>query len=152
MKKKILLIVLVMMLPSLAYAQGQGPRALAGERQYRGRGPMAELSENQRAAFTELRQKHWEETKELREDMRAERAALNALLLSDEVSAEEIREQAEKVADLRNKMSEAFIEFRIQAKEELDINLPLPGYGPGHGRRGGKGRRGQGDYQVPEIE
>jgi len=121
------------------YGAGTGP----------GYGPGA-LSEEQSAKMDELYQSHYDETAQMRNDLRAKRAELNRLVNSPEPDREKILALQKEVNDLRSVLSEKRTDFMLKAREiapdyrfagrggrGYSNGYDCPAWGQGAGKRAG---------------
>lgn len=124
---------------------GGGP----GDCPFYGKGPYAQtdtLTEEQRGELKELHQKFYDETAQVRSDLRAKQGELRALMNTSNPDETKAKALQEEVSDLKAKMAEARIEYQLKARK---IN-PDARYGLGAGKgKGGYGRHMRGYGHGP---
>ncbi|MBW2064481.1 MAG: periplasmic heavy metal sensor [Deltaproteobacteria bacterium] len=136
----VLLLVAALAIPVLAWAHGPrgGPRMGkwgAGPgymRSYYG-GPAAVTPEQQQQLL-ELRRKFFEETAQLRNQLWSKAAELNALLRQANPDQERLKALQGEINDLRAKLSEKALSYRL----EIQKSAPDLGFAGGYGRFRGR--------------
>ncbi len=186
MKKKLYLAVGLLALVGLAtstFAFGPGPRSDApcagcpamgtdggpgwkgGPGAGRGAGRLAaelNLSKEQQDKLVQLRNKHWEEMKPLRDEMFQARQEMRQLFTDPATGDATILEKQKQIAALQQKMQEKMVQFRLEQRkvftpEQLNKMKDLPqGFGKGgrhgHGPGFGQGRDiGKGPGYGPDC-
>ena len=166
MKKTIvgLMVVALLATAGLAMAQGwgrgmgYGPGAGYGP----GTGPKGawanslNLSAEQQQQMQALREKHWNDTATLREEMFNKQVELRNLWAEPTPDQEKILAKQREMNGLRERLQEKSIQHRLEMRKVLtpeqqaQIGAFGPGFGPGHGMRGGFGPgRGMGFAGCP---
>ncbi|MGD8387800.1 MAG: Spy/CpxP family protein refolding chaperone [Desulfobacteraceae bacterium] len=106
------------------------------------------LTEEQQARVEALYQKHFEETLPIRNELRAKRAEMRALLLAENLDTEKVRAVQQEIQGIRTVLSDKRLDLTLELRK-IDPNLRFAG-GPGFGskghRRGGRGHQGMGGY------
>ena len=106
------------------------------------------LTEEQQNQLGKAHQGFYDETSELRNDIRAKRAELNALLNSSDPDAEQAKALQKEISDLRAKLAQERINFAL---EERKINPDARigrGYGRGYGAHMGGYGPGMGSHMM----
>lgn len=136
----ILALAAVIAVPVLAQGPGYGRgRGMMGPwAEDRGAGPrygwgLENLTEEQRSQMASLRQKHFDDTAQIRSQLWAKRAELKILMNTSNPDLEKARALQKEITDLQGKMAQERINLYGEAKK---IN-PEVGFGKGWGR--GKG-------------
>ena len=115
------------------------------------------MTDEQRSQLAELRQKHFDETAQVRTELRAKQAELHILMNTSNPDLEKARALQKELSDLKAKMGQERINLYGEARK---INPDLrfgrgwgrgkgfgpcsEGYGPGMGRGGPRGGYGMG--------
>ena len=123
--------------PGMGRGQGQG---ISGNR---GGGPgscwrydrgYSNLTEEQRGALSQLNEKFSNETATFRNEIRAKSDEMNTLLNAPDLDAEKAKALQKEIIDLRGKMAEKRLDFRLEVhKINPDARFGA-GYGKGYGR------------------
>jgi zinc resistance-associated protein len=92
------------------------------------------LTDEQRTQLAELRQKHFDETAQVRTEMRAKQAELHILMNTSNPDLDKAKALQKEISDLKGKMGQERINLYAETKK---IN-PEARFGKGWGR-GGKG-------------
>jgi Spy/CpxP family protein refolding chaperone len=102
----------------------------------------ADLSEEQRAQLNEVRKAYFEETKELRDQMRDKADALHEALEADSVDAEAAAALQADLSKIRADLDQKRLAHRIEMQKLFPDFEGGPRHkgGRGFGRRGGCGR------------
>ncbi len=156
------LLVAAIAIPVLAYGPGWGRgHHMMGDWkggpgycwQY-GRG-YGNLTGEQRSQLDKLSQKFYDETAQLRNEIWSKSAELNTLLNSSNPDAEKAKALQKEISDLKAKLAQKRIDFRLEARKigpELRFgrgygrgySSHMRGYGPGMGYGGHMGGYGPG--------
>ncbi len=139
--------------PMLAAAGGPGAQGGPGSGAGRGPGRWASelnLSKEQQDKLTELRKRHWEEVKPLRDEMYQLRQEMRQLFTDPATNAATILEKQKQINALQQRMQEKMVQFRLEQRkvftpEQLNKMKDMPqGFGPrgcgGFGKGHGFGR------------
>jgi len=106
------------------------------------------LTEEQQAEVKALYQKHFEETLPMRNEIRAKRAEMRALLLAENLDEEKARAVQKEIQGIRTDLADKRLDLMLELRK-IDPNLRFAG-GPGFGtkghRKGGRGHHGMGGY------
>lgn len=97
----------------------------------------AGLTEEQQAEVEALHQKHFEATLPVRNEVRAKRAEVRALLLAETLDVENVRALQKEIQSLRATLADKRLELLVELRK-IDPSLRFAG-GQGFG---GKGHRG----------
>ena len=100
------------------------------------------LTDEQRSQLDKLYQKFYDETAQLRDEIRAKSEELNTLLSSPNPDAEKAKSLQKEISDLRAKIAQSQINLRL---EERKI-APKAYYGRRHGRGYGHHMGGYGPH------
>jgi zinc resistance-associated protein len=84
----------------------------------------------------QLRQTHYNDTADLRNELRSKSYELKAVLVSPTTDPQKAQELQKQVSDLRTRMDERRLAFQLEAKKIA----PEASYGGGFGRSGPQGR------------
>ena len=135
--------------PGMMHGWGPGMR--------QGSGPgWAGLSEEDVKKLQDSRQKFWEETKGLSQQIRIKRAEMRALMVNPESKDEDVIGKHKELKELTNQMSEKRLAHRLELRKQYPELADSfgGGWGKGYGRGGrghgyggggyGRGGRGQG--------
>lgn len=143
----ILALAAVIAAPVLAQGPGYGRgRGMMGPwSEDRGVGPrygwgLENLTDEQRSQLASLRQKHFDETAQVRSQLWAKRAELKILMNTSNPDLEKARALQKEITELQGKMAQERITLHGEAKK---IN-PEIGFGRGWGRWKGLGPCGEG--------
>ncbi len=148
MKKKVVIILGILVLAvalavtGFAWQRGGGCMGMMGMMMGMGGhgyggcgGAYADLTEEQQSELDALRQKFFDDTAELREDIQTKMAELHTMLNESDIDAEEAKALQKEVSDLMASIGQYKIDFVIEAKKIVpDGTVPL-GCGGGYGRR-----------------
>lgn len=143
----IILLAAAIATPALAYGPGRGRGHYTMG--YRGGGPFTygyygrgydNLTAEQRGQLDKLYQKFYDETAQLRIDLRAKRAELDVILNSSNPDPEKAKALQKEIGDLRTKLTGIRLNYRLEAGK-ISPNARFgggyrEGFGPpkGHGR------------------
>jgi len=144
--------------PGMMHGWGPGMRQGWGPGMGPGSGPgWANLSEEDAKKLEDARQKFYEETKDLVQQIRIKRAELRALMINPASPDEDIISKHKELKELTNQMSEKRLAQRLELRKQFpDLaddfgggwgqGCGRGGWGRGHGygRGGYGGGRGQG--------
>jgi len=89
-----------------------------------------DLSEEQRIKLEELDKKFYEETSNLKNEIRAKSAELHSLLTSYNPDREKLRALQKELSELRAKMDDTRLSYELEARKIL----PDPRFSGGYGR------------------
>ena len=132
-----------------AVGEGGGPGVQGGPGAGRGPGKWAaelNLSKEQQDKLIELRKKHWEEVKPLRDEMFQKRQEMRQLFTNPATDDATILEKQKQITALQQKMQEKMVQFKLEQRkvytpEQLNKMKDLPqGFGRGACGGYGKGR------------
>lgn len=132
-----------------AVGEGGGPGVQGGPGAGRGPGKWAaelNLSKEQQDKLIELRKKHWEQVKPLRDEMFQKRQEMRQLFANPATDDATILEKQKQITALQQKMQEKMVQFRLEQRkvytpEQLNKMKDLPqGFGRGACGGYGKGR------------
>lgn len=136
----ILLLVALMALPVLAHRRGgsgyhddSGPGGC-----WQGKSPNDNLTESQIAELEKLEKKYFGDTVKLREEIWAKSAELDNLLNESEPDPNKARALQKEISDIKAKMAENKLNFRLEARKVA----PNAYFGRGYARRHGSGYHG----------
>jgi len=115
------------------------------------------LTEEQRSQLDKLSQEFYDESAQVRNEIRSKSAELNTLLTSPNPDAEKAKALQKEISDLKAKLAQKRIDFRIEARKiapELRFgrgygrgySSHMRGYGPGMGYGGHMGGYGPGGW------
>ena len=115
------------------------------------------LTDEQRSQLAELRQKHFDETAQVRTELRAKQAELHILMNTSDPDLQKAKALQKEISDLRAKMGQERINLYGEARKiSPDLRFGKgwgrgkgfgpcgEGYGPGMGRGGPRGGYGMG--------
>jgi len=166
MKKMIvgLMVVALLATAGLAMAQGwgRGPGCGPGAGGGPGYGPKGaggaglNLTAEQQQKMQVLREKHWNDTAVLREEMLNKKAELRNLWAQAAPDKETILAKQREINGLRDRLQEKGTQNRLEMRpllspeQQAQLNSYGPGSGPGYGMKGGFGPgRGMGMAGCP---
>ena len=92
------------------------------------------LTQEQQSALGQLNEKYFNETEPLRNEIRAKSDEMNTLLNAPEPDAEKAKALQKEIIDLRGKMAEKRLDFRLEARKINPDARFGRGYGKGYGR------------------
>ncbi len=98
-----------------------------------------DLSREQRIKLEEIEKKFYEETSELKNEIRAKSAELNSLFNSTDPDPEKLRALQRELSELRAKMDDRRLSYELEARKILPESRFSGGYGRdyyGHHMRG----------------
>jgi len=98
------------------------------------------LTQEQRSQLDKLSQKFHDETAQIRNEIRSKSAELNTLLTSPNPDAEKAKALQKEISDLKAKLAQKRIDFRLEACKIA----PELRFGRGYGRGYGSHMRGYG--------
>jgi len=98
------------------------------------------LTEEQRSQLDKLSQKFYDESAQVRNKIRSKSAELNTLLTSPNPDAEKAKALQKEISDLKAKLAQKRIDFRLEARKIA----PELRFGRGYGRGYGSHMRGYG--------
>ena len=101
------------------------------------------LTDEQRSELKALYQKFYDNTAQTRNEIRAKQGELRTVWNNSNTDEEKLRTLQKEISDLKSRMNEERIEYRLQARRIDSTGSFCPGYGPGKGA-GWKGTNGQG--------
>lgn len=141
----VILLVGVIAVPLMAQGPGGGK---GGSRTYGERGDFGygsrpgydNLSTEQRQQMDALHKKFYEDTKQLRKDLRDKRIELHDLLDTDTPDLEKAKAIQSEISSTQAKMAQKRVEFMVEKRKIA----PDAGFGRGFGRRLGFARSGGG--------
>jgi Spy/CpxP family protein refolding chaperone len=87
----------------------------------------------------QLRQTHYNDTADLRNELRAKSYELKAVLVSPTTDPQKAQELQKQVSDLRTRMDERRLAFKLDAKKIAPEAAFGGGFGRGKGPRMGRG-------------
>jgi Spy/CpxP family protein refolding chaperone len=147
----ILLLVALMALPVLAHRRGgsgyHGDSRPGGC--WQGKSPYDNLTESQMAELEKLEKKYFGDAVKLREEVRAKSAELDNLLNESEPDPNKARALQKEISNLKSKMAENKLNFRLEARTVAPNAHVGRGHGRGHGsgyHQGPCGQHGQYGY------
>ena len=88
-----------------------------------------DLSQEQRSKLEELDKKFYEETNNVRNEIRAKSAELNSLLRSTNPDPEKLRALQRELSELRAKMDDTRLSYELEARKILPESRFSGGYG-----------------------
>ena len=92
------------------------------------------LTQEQQSALGQLNEKYFNETEPLRNEIRAKSDKMNTLLNAPDPDAEKAKALQKEIIDLRGKMAEKRLDFRLEARKINPDARFGRGYGKGYGR------------------
>lgn len=129
--------------PVFAWGPGMGRGQGQGISDNRSGGPgscwrydrgYSNLTQEQQSALGQLNEKFFNETEPLRNEIRAKSDEMNTLLNAPEPDAEKAKALQKEIIDLRGKMAEKRLDFRLEARKINPDARFGRGYGKGYGR------------------
>ena len=139
--------------PVFAWGPGMGRGQGQGISDNRGGGPgscwrydrgYSNLTQEQQSALGQLNEKYFNETEPLRNEIRAKSDEMNTLLNAPDPDAEKAKALQKEIIDLRGKMAEKRLDFRLEARKINPDERFGRGYGKGYGRGYGRHMKGYG--------
>jgi zinc resistance-associated protein len=139
--------------PVFAWGPGMGRGQGQGISDNRGGGPgscwrydrgYSNLTQEQQSALGQLNEKFFNETEPLRNEIRAKSDEMNTLLNAPDPDAEKAKALQKEIIDLRGKMAEKRLDFRLEARKINPDERFGRGYGKGYGRGYGRHMKGYG--------
>jgi zinc resistance-associated protein len=148
----VILLVGVIAVPSMAQSPrgGKGSSGVYGQRgdcEYGPRGVYDNLSTEQREQLDALHKKFYEDTKQLRKDLRDKRIELYDILDTDNPDLEKAKSVQKELSDLQAKMADKRIGFIVEKRKIA----PDARFGRGLGRRMGSARGWSGHGHAPRT-
>lgn len=105
-----------------------------------GGGPgAAQIAPEKQEAYQKLYQEYFDKTAQVRADLAAKQAELNALSYAPNADQAKVAELAKAVGELHAKLITEQSAFRAKAAKEIGAVAAAPGFCPGYGGRGGYG-------------
>ncbi len=105
-----------------------------------GGGPgAAQIAPEKQAAYQKLYQEFFDKTAQVRADLTAKQAELNALSYAPNADQAKVASLAKEVGQLHATLITEQSAFRAKAAKEIGNFAAAPGYCPGYGGRGGYG-------------
>ena len=92
------------------------------------------LTQEQQSVLGQLNEKYFNETEPLRNEIRAKSDKMNTLLNAPDPDAEKAKALQKEIIDLRGKMAEKRLDFRLEARKINPDARFGGGYGKGYGR------------------
>jgi zinc resistance-associated protein len=129
--------------PVFAWGPGMGRGQGQGISDNRSGGPgscwrydrgYSNLTQEQQNALGQLNEKFSNETATLRNDIRAKADEMNTILNAPDPDAEKAKSLQKEIIDLRGKMAEKRLDFRLEARKISPDARFGGGYGKGYGR------------------
>ena len=133
--------------PGMGRGQGQG---MSGNRSggpgscWRYDRGYSNLTQEQQNALGQLNEKYFNETEPLRNEIRTKSDEMNTLLNAPDPDAEKAKALQKEIIDLRGKMAEKRLDFRLEARKINPDARFGRGYGKGYGRGYGRHMKGYG--------
>lgn len=142
----VILLIGVIAVPLMAQGPGGGKGgsriyAGRGDCEYGPRGVYNDLSDEQRDQLDALHKKFYDETSQLRKDLRDKRIELHDLLDTDNPDVEKAKAIQSEISTIQAKMAQKRVEFMVEKRKIA----PDARYGRGFGNRMGFAR-GKGGY------
>ncbi len=105
-----------------------------------GYGPgAAQIAPEKQEAYQKLYQEYFDKTAQVRADLSAKQAELNALSYAPNADQAKVAELAKAVGELHAKLITEQSAFRTKAAKEIGNVTAAPGFCPGYGGRAGFG-------------
>jgi zinc resistance-associated protein len=102
-------------------------------------GGWSNLTPEQMTQLEQLRQTHYNDTADLRNELRSKSYELRAVLVSPTTDPQKAQELQKQVSDLRTRMDERRLAFKLDAKKIAPEAAFGGGFGRGQGPRMGRG-------------